>query len=87
MRVLILEPNDSDDDSECESYMELQHLGPDVLLSQYEECDAEPTASSAPVASKPAASPMQGPQPNFGTYDYVIRQPDEYDQDMRHAAM
>ena len=48
-------PNDSDDDSECESYMELQHLGPDVLLSQYEVCDAEPSVSSAPVASKPAA--------------------------------
>ena len=78
-------PNDSHDDSECESYMELQHLGPDVLLSQYEVCDAEPTASSAPVASKPAASPMQGPQPNFGTYRAVIRQPDEYDDGMGDA--
>ena len=78
-----------DPNAECESYMNIQHLGPDVIMSEYEECKPEPSASSAPVAaepapvaSKPAASPMQGPQPNFGTYRDVIRQPDEYDDGM-----
>ena len=78
-----------DGEGECESYMDLQHLGADVLMSEYEECEPEPSASSAPVAadpapvaSKPAATPMQAPQSNFGTYRDVVRQPDEYDDGM-----
>ena len=80
-------PNDSDDDSECESYMELQHLGQDVLLSKYEACDPEPTTSSAPVAAEPSpvTSSMQQQSNNFGTYRDVIRQPDEYDDGMGDA--
>uniref|UniRef100_A0A6C0CQT6 Thioredoxin domain-containing protein n=1 Tax=viral metagenome TaxID=1070528 RepID=A0A6C0CQT6_9ZZZZ len=64
-----------DGEGECESYMELQHLGADVIMRDYVECEPEQSASSAPVAaepapfaSKPAASPMQAPQSNFGTY-------------------
>ena len=73
-----------DGEGECESYMDLQHLGPDVLMSEYEECDPQPTASSDPVASKPApaaslpaASSMQA-QPNNGTYEVVTGPPDDY---------
>ena len=52
---------------------------------QYGGLGDEPSASSAPVASEPAASPMQGPQPNFGTYRDVVRRPNEYDDGMGDA--
>ena len=81
-----------DPTAECESYMDIQDLGADVLMSEYEVCEPQPSASSAPVAaepapvaSKPAASPMQAPQSNFGTYRAVVRQPDEYDDGMGDA--